>query len=401
MAMKKKKVILAFSGGLDTSFCVLWLKEQGFEVVTLNVDTGGFTKNDLTKIKIQANLLKVSKHLTKSAKHELYDQIATYIIKGNILRGGVYPLCAGPERTLIAKKLVESALVEKADYIAHGSTGAGNDQVRFDVAIKTLAPGLNIITPIRDLNITREKEVEYLEKMKIPVNSVSKSYSINKGLLGITIGGRETKNSWEEVPDEAYPGINPVSKTPNKSEEIIISFKNGLPCALNSKIMAGLGIMKTLDDIGRKHGVGKGIHLGTTILGIKGRIAFAAPAITILIKAHAELEKLVLSKAQLFWKSQLSEVYGNFLHEALYFDPVMRDIETMIDSSQTRVSGDVKVRLFKGSVFITGVRSPYSLLDQNVAVYGEENSLWDGRDAAGFSKIYGIQSILWARSKNL
>ena len=391
--MKKNKIILAFSGGLDTSFCVLWLKKQGFEVVTLTVDTGGFTKKDLAQIKNQAEILNVSKHITKSAKREFYEQIVTYVIKGNLLRGGVYPLCAGPERMIIAKKLTEVAVCEKAEYVAHGSTGAGNDQVRFDVAIKTLAPALKIITPIRDLNITRNQEIEYLRKLKIPVNSISKSYSINKGLLGVTIGGKETKNSWESPPDEVYPGIRPVEKTPDMPEEIILNFQKGLP-------LNGIKIMKKLEDLGGKHGVGKGIHLGTTILGIKGRIAFAAPAITILIKAHAELEKLVLSKAQLFWKNQLSEVYGNFLHEALYYDPVMRDIEAFINSSQHNVTGGVKVKLYKGNIVIVGVKSPYSLLDKKVAVYGEKNTLWNGRDAAGFTKIYGIQSILSAKSKH-
>ncbi len=391
--MKKKKVVLAFSGGLDTSFCVLWLKKQGFEVVTLTVDTGGFTKKDLAQIKNQADILNVSNHITKSAKGEFYDQIVTYVIKGNLLRGGVYPLCAGPERIIIAQKLVEVAASENAEYVAHGSTGAGNDQVRFDVAIKTLALNLKIIAPIRDLNITRNQEVEYLRKLNVPVNSISKSYSINKGLLGVTIGGKETKNSWESPPDEVYPGIRPFEKTPDMPEEIIINFQKGLP-------LNGIKIMKKLEDLGGKHGVGKGIHLGTTILGIKGRIAFAAPAITILIKAHTELEKLVLTKWQLFWKNQLSEVYGNFLHEALYYDPVMRDIEALINSSQDNVTGKVKVRLYKGNIVIVGVKSPYSLLNKKVAVYGEENTLWNGRDAAGFTKIYGIQSILTARLKH-
>ncbi len=392
--MTNKKVVLAFSGGLDTSFCVLWLKKQGFEVVTLTVDTGGFTKKDLAQIKNQAEILNVSKHITKSAKEEFYDQIVTYVIKGNLLRGGVYPLCAGPERTMIAQKLVQVAVDEKAEYVAHGSTGAGNDQVRFDVAIRTLAPNLKIITPIRQLNITRNQEIGYLKKHKISVNSTSKSYSINKGLLGTTIGGKETKNSWESLPDEIYPGINSIDKTPDRPDEIILKFQKGLP-------LNGIKIMKKLEDLGGKHGVGKGIHLGTTILGIKGRVAFAAPGVTILIKAHAELEKLVLSKAQLFWKNQLSEVYGNFLHEALYYDPVMRDIEAMIDSSQSNVTGEVKIKLFKGNIMVEGVKSPYSLLDSKVAVYGEENSLWNGRDAEGFSKIYGLQSILAAKLKRL
>jgi len=390
-----KKVILAFSGGLDTSFCALYLKESGYDVVTVTVDTGGFSKKDKAFIEKQAKLAGTLKHYFIDGRQELYDKVVSYIIKGNILRGGVYPLCAGPERIIIAQKLAEVATGEKAEYVAHGATGAGNDQVRFEVAIKTLAPNLKIITPIRDLEITRDKEIKYLKKMKITVSSVSKSYSINKGLLGTTIGGRETKGSWESPPDEVYPGINPIDKTPDLPLEIILSFKNGLPKAV--KHGTGIRIIEYLNTIGVKHGVGKGIHLGNTILGIKGRVAFAAPAITILIKAHQELEKLVLTKWQSYCKSQAGEIYGNFLHEALYFDPVMRDIEALIDSSQKFVTGEVKVKLFKGNIIIEGVRSPYSLMDQKIAVYGEENSLWTGNEAAGFAKIYGLQSVLAAK----
>lgn len=417
----KKKIILAFSGGLDTSFCVLWLKNQGFEVITMTVDTGGFSKAEIKQIENRASELKVFKHYFLDAQKEFYQKIVTFIILGNILRGGVYPLCAGPERIIIAQKLVEVAQKEQAGYVAHGSTGAGNDQVRFDVTVKTLAPDLNIIAPVRKFMIQRSDEVKFLKKQGITVPNHTRSYSINKGMLGTTIGGKETKNSWESVPDEVYSGIIPLDKTSNKPEEIIISFEKGLPKAVKTRSArwqaelseailpaqagtpptveeSGIEIMDYLAKIGGEHGVGKGIHLGTTILGIKGRVAFAAPAVTILIKAHKELEKLVLTKWQLFWKDHLADVYGNFLHEALYFDPVMRDIEALIDSSQKQVTGEARVKLFKGNVTITGVRSPYSLLDPKVAVYGENNSLWTGREAEGFCKIYGLQSILAARS---
>ncbi|NCO88474.1 argininosuccinate synthase [Candidatus Roizmanbacteria bacterium CG2_30_33_16] len=389
-----KKAVLAFSGGLDTSFCVLYLKEQGYDVVTMTVDTGGFTKEDQDYIAKQSKLVGALKHYFIDGKKQLYDQIVSYIIKGNVLRGGVYPLSAGPERLIIATNLVKIAKKEKAVAVIHGSTGAGNDQVRFDVAIKVLAPELKIIAPIRDLELTREKEIKILEKKGISIPTISKSYSINKGMLGITIGGKETKGSWESPPEEVYPDITPLVNTPDKSETFILSYKNGLPVGINGKFMDGLSILKYLTEIGGKHGIGKNIHLGNTILGIKGRVAFAAPAITVLIKAHKELEKLVLTKWQSFWKDTLSEVWGNFVHEGLYFDPVIKDIEAMLDSSQKCVTGEVKVKLFKGNIIIEGYKSAYSLMDTKIATYGEENLLWTGKEAVGFCKIYGLQSIL-------
>ena len=396
-----KKVILAFSGGLDTSFCVLHLQQQGYDVVTVTVDTGGFSKQDKSEIAKQAKLLKVTKHYFIDGKTNLYNALVSYLIKGNILRGGVYPLAVGPERIGIATELVELAKKEKAQFVSHGSTGAGNDQIRFDTTIKALAPHLVILAPIRDLGIKREEELTILKKHGIEVPQVAKSYSINKGMLGITIGGKETKGSWEAPPESVYEGVNPLSKTPDKAYPLIISFKNGLPTAINGKNMNGIKIMKILADIGGIHGIGKNIHLGNTILGLKGRVAFAAPAITILIKAHKELEKLVLTRWQSFWKDMMTEVYGGFLHEALYFDPIMKDIEAMIDSSQTRVTGEVKLKLFKGNIIIEGYKSPYSLMNLDVATYGEENILWDGNDAKSFAKIYGMQSMLAVSAKRI
>ncbi|MFA5770452.1 MAG: argininosuccinate synthase [Patescibacteria group bacterium] len=396
---KNKKVILAFSGGLDTSFCAFYLIKKGYEVITMTVDTGGFTKKDQEYIAKQSELVGASKHYFIDGKKELYEKIVSYIIKGNILRGGVYPLSAGPERLIIAAKLVEIAKKESAIAVAHGSTGAGNDQVRFDVTIKVLAPDLKIIALIRSLSIARNEEMDILKKYGIPFNETKKDYSINQGMLGITIGGKETKGSWDSPPDDVYP-ISSIEKAPNKGEEIVINFESGLPTQINNKPMAGIEIMKYLNELGAKHGIGKGIHLGNTILGIKGRVAFVAPAPLILIKAHKELEKLVLTKWQLFWKDILTEAYGNFLHEALYFDPVVKDIEALIDSSQKKVTGQVKVKLIKGNIIIVGYKSPYSLMDQKIATYGEENSFWTGQEAAGFSKIYGLQSILAQKANN-
>ncbi|MBI5620762.1 argininosuccinate synthase [Candidatus Gottesmanbacteria bacterium] len=396
-----KKIVLAFSGGLDTSFCVPYLKEKGYEVYAATVDTGGFTQKDILHIKNRAAELNVKKHFFVDGKPSLYDKIVSYIIKGNILRGGVYPLCAGPERIIQAMEVIKIAKKIGASAVAHGSTGAGNDQVRFDVAIQTLAPDLDIVTPIRELGVTRIEEISYLEKHGIDVDKTSKDYSINKGMLGTTIGGKETKNSWELPPDGVYPTVVTIDSAPKNGEEIIISFQKGLPTAVNGKLMSGIETMKHLNTLGAKHGVGKGVHLGNTILGIKGRVVFEAPAALILIKAHKELEKLVHTKWQSYWKDMVSENYGNFIHEGLYFDPVVKDMEVMINSSQTVVTGKIKVKLHKGNIIVIGVKSPYSLMDKKVATYGEQNLLWTGTEAAGFSKIYGLQGVLAGKAKKL
>lgn len=408
--MKNKKVILAFSGGLDTSFCVLWLKKQGYQVITATVDTGGFSREKLQKISKQAHKLGVIKHYSIDAKDEFYGTIVSFIIRGNLLRGGLYPLCVGPERIIQAAKVAELALREKADAIAHGSTGAGNDQVRFDAAIRVLASTIEIIVPIRQLGITREAEMKYLISAGFSVAKNSNSYSINQGLLGTTIGGRETKTSGEAPPDNVYP-ITPLEKTPDKAAEIILGFYKGLPVCLGKKEIfpvkyskdstkKGLAILQKLNILGAKHGIGRGIHLGTTILGIKGRIAFAAPGISILMKAHQELEKLVLTQNQLVWKEMLCSKYAGMLHEAMYFDPLARDIETFIESTQNPVTGWVKVKLFKGNIMTMGSDSPHSLMNPEVALYGEENKLWTGEEAAGFSKIYGLEAMLAAKAKH-
>lgn len=381
-------MILAFSGGLDTCFCAAWLKAQGFDVITVTVDTGGFKKGELQDINTKSKELGASKHILVNAKTYFYNKIISYSIKGNLLKGGSYPLCVGPERVIQAMKIVEIAQIEKARFIAHGSTGAGNDQIRFDLAIRAIAPGIKILVPVRDLGVSRDYELDFLKKVDIKFDT-SKNYSINIGLLGTTIGGKETKNSWDSPPDGVY-SVKSILKTPGRSENIKIKFRHGLP-------IFGLSLMTKLNILGTEHGVGRGIHLGTTILGIKGRVAYAAPGIAILIKAHEELEKLVMTARQLFWKGILGQVYANLLHEGMYFDPVMRDIERFIDSSQERVTGEVSVELIKGNIFIKGSKSPFSLMDQTVATYGEENNLWDGRDAEGFAKIYGMESCLWSK----
>ncbi|MBI3026783.1 argininosuccinate synthase [Candidatus Woesearchaeota archaeon] len=393
--MEIKKIVLAFSGGLDTSFCTQYLKEEyKSKVITVTVDTGGFSKEELSKISAASKKLGAEKHYEINSKKEFFDNFITYIIKGNMLRGGNYPLSVSAERVVQAQKIAEIAVKEKADAIAHGSTGAGNDQARFDIAFRVLSPNLKIIAPVRELSITREKEAEYLEKKGFPIGAKKKGYSINQGMWGTTIGGKETHDAWQEPPEGIFTKTQSVEKAPASPEYTTIDFAKGIPVKLNGKKLSGVSLIKELDGIASKHGIGRGIHIGDTILGIKGRIAFEAGAPLILIRAHKEIEKLVLTKWQAFWKNQLSEFYGNLLHEGMYFEPVMRDIEKMIDSSQERVTGTAKIKLHKGSFMVVGCKSKFSMMNLEVATYGESNLFYDGRDAEGFSKIYGLQSIL-------
>jgi argininosuccinate synthase len=392
--MDRPVAILAFSGGLDTSFCVPWLEERGYDVVTVTVDTGGFDCEELAQIGARSKELGAVAHHAIDGRQDLWDLVVSYIIKGNVLRGGVYPLCAGPERLVQAMRVAEVARSYGAAAVAHGSTGAGNDQVRFDLAIRVLLPEVEIVTPIRELGAQRATEVEFLSSRGYAVPEKTGRYSINKGLLGTTIGGGETLDSWESPPDATYLDTVSPLDAPDAPHILTLTFEQGLPVALDGATLPPLDLMAALARAGAEHGVGRGIHLGNTIIGLKGRIAFEAPAALIAITAHKELEKLVLTKQQQFWKDHLADVYGNMLHEALYFDPVMRDIEAMIDSSQRTVTGDVRVKLFKGHIQVEGCRSPHSLLDRKVGTYGEANRAWTGAEAAAFCKLYGLQSQL-------
>jgi argininosuccinate synthase len=389
-----KNIVLAFSGGLDTSYCIPHLTNQGYNVIAATVNTGGFNADEEEKLRSHALDLGADAYHFIDAREELYDDFVSYIIKANVLRGGVYPLSAGPERYVLARKVVELADEVNADAIAHGSTGAGNDQVRFDVSVQYLDSSLDVIAPIREQELSREEEISYLREQGHEVDDVSEDYSINRGFLGTTIGGKETTGSWESIPEEVWPTVNSVDEAPDEPEELVLSFEDGLPVQLNGESLSGLELLDALEEVGARHGYGRGYHVGDTILGVKGRIAFEAPAPLIMINAHSELEKIVLTKKQLRMKQKLSQDYGDNLHEGQYFDPVMRDLEAFIDSTQQRVEGDVRIRLHKGSLSVGGVRSPRSLMDQDVAVYGEENFLWNGRDAEGFCRIYGIQSTL-------
>lgn len=392
-----EKLVLAFSGGLDTSFLAVWLREKtGAEIVTVCVDTGGFAPGELEKVAARALELGVHDHRTIDARHAVYDRFVAYLVKGNCLRGGVYPMCVGAERVVQAEEVVRVATAIGAKGVAHGSTGAGNDQVRFDVAIRALAPELEIHAPVRDLNWSREQETAYLAERGVKVTPKTTAYSINVGLFGTTIGGKETHDTWAVPPEEVYTMTDSPEAATAAAEEIILSFEHGMPTALDGTRMDGVTLLAKLNERARPHGVGRGIHVGDTILGLKGRLAFEAPGPLIVIKAHRDLEKLVQTKWQAYWRDSVGSFYGSMLHEGLYYDPVMRDLEAFLDSVNERVTGDVRVRLHKGSFDVVGTRSPESLFDRKVATYGEGARAWTGADAAGFSKIYGIPSMLAA-----
>ncbi len=395
---RKKKVALAFSGGLDTTYCAVWLCEHGYDVHTVTVQTGGFDAAELAAIEERARSLGVADHQAIDARAELFDDYLRYLIFANALRGEVYPLCVSAERVVQAKRTALYAASIGAEALAHGSTGAGNDQVRFDVAYRVFAPGTKIVTPIRDQALSREQEVAYLADHGVEVPAKTETYSVNRGLWGATIGGGETHHSDGVLPEAAYEMTASPDQRPTDPEVVAIEFEQGVPAGLDGQPLDPVVLIETLNRVAGRHGVGRGMHVGDTILGIKGRVAFEAPAAVTLIAAHRELEKLVLSRQQSFWKRTLGEVYGAALHEARFFDPLMGDIEAFLTSSQRRVSGRVKVELFAGHATVLGATSPHSLMKRDVAIYGEESSLWNGAEAAAFAKIYGLQD--WLREND-
>ena len=386
------RVLLAFSGGLDTSYLLRRLVKEGHEVVAVTVDTGGLDDDERARLTTKARDLGATHYRLVDARQRVYTQHIAWLVKANVRRGGVYPLCVGAERVVQAQVVAELAREWKADAGCHGSTGAGNDQIRFDVAIRTLLPGAEILTPIRDERISRETSAAFLGSEGFPVSAERRDYSINQGLWGVTIGGRETHDAWQYLPEAAWPTTATPSSAPASGEDVVLHFERG-------EVEGGLDTVERLNVLGAAHGVGRGMHLGDTIIGIKGRIAFEAPAAAILIDAHRELEKLVLTRLQLVQKEHLGALYGAYLHEGLYFDPVMRDLEAFLESTQTTVTGDVRVHLEQGRVEVHGVRSPHSLMDARVGRYGEENTLWSNADARGFCAVYGLQGVLAARAR--
>jgi argininosuccinate synthase len=387
--------VLAYSGGLDTSYCIPYLREKkGFDVITVTVDTGGFLPGELASIEARARSLGVLAHTTVDAKARVFDRYASYLIKGNVLRGSVYPLSVAAERVAQAEAVADMALREGAAAVAHGSTGAGNDQVRFDIAFSVLLPGIPVITPIRDEKLTRDEEYAFLESRGVRIDRKVREYSINSGLWGATIGGGVTHDSSREIPQEVYEQAvgTEVSST---TERVTIGYEKGVPVALGGRHIHGVEIVRELGAACRRHRVGLGIHIGDTVLGIKGRVAFEAGAALVLIQAHRELEKITTTSWQRFWKDHVADFYGKMMHEGHAFDPVLRDIEALIDSSQERVTGEAIVRLDAGAFSVVGVSSPFTMARSASGVYGEMPKLWTGADVRGFSTISAIPSRLY------
>jgi argininosuccinate synthase len=387
------KVVLGFSGGLDTSFCVKYLTEdKGYEVHSIIVNTGGFSKDELEKIAQHAKMLGVASHTTIDAVESYYDSIIKYLIYGNVLKNNTYPLSVSAERLSQALHIAEHAKKLNAAAVAHGSTGAGNDQVRFDMIFHIMIPGVEIITPIRDLRLSREDEIQYLKKKGVQMNFEKSMYSINKGLWGTSVGGKETLASKGMLPEEAWP--TPVTKT--GSEEVKLHFDKGALTSVNNKKFSHPAkAIQFLHTLVAPYGIGRDIHVGDTIIGIKGRVGFEAGAPMVILKAHHALEKHVLTKWQLNWKDQLAQFYGNWLHEGQILDPVMRDIESFFENSQQQVSGDVFVQLFPYRFQVTGIESEFDLMSSKFGKYGEMNSGWTGEDVRGFSKIFGNQVAIF------
>ena len=395
MTAANDKVVLAFSGGLDTSFCIPYLREKrGLDVITVTVDTGGFRQEDLQTIEQRARALGVLEHHTVDARQEAFDDFVSYLIKGNILRGQVYPLSVAAERVIQARVVADVVRQSGAVAVAHGSTGAGNDQVRFDIAFQVLLPGVEVIAPIRDESLSRDQEYEFLKERGVDIDPSVREYSINTGLWGSTIGGGVTHDPWQEMPESVYEQAVGVSKEAG-SETAVLGFERGVPVSLDGSPRSGVDIVARLGDVCRRHRVGLAVHIGDTVLGIKGRIAFEAGAAVVLVHAHRELEKITTTAWQRFWKDHLSEFYGKLLHEGHAFEPVLRDIEALIDSSQERVTGEARVRMDTGRFSVVGVRSPHSMAGGEAGVYGEMPKLWSGADVSGFSRIASIPSRLY------
>lgn len=388
-----KKVVLGFSGGLDTTFCVKYFTdEKGYEVHSVIVNTGGFSKDELEKIEAHAYKLGVKSHKTVDAVKGYYDRIIKFLVFGNVLKNNTYPLSVSAERLVQALHIAEHAKALNADAVAHGSTGAGNDQVRFDMVFNIMIPGMEIITPIRDMKLSREAEINYLKEKGVEMNFEKAAYSINKGLWGTSVGGKETLNSKGMLPESAWP--TQVSAT--KPKEVVLNFEKGeLTGVDDRKFTHPSEAIQYLQTIAGAFGVGRDIHVGDTIIGIKGRVGFEAAAPMVILKAHHALEKHVLTKWQLNWKDQLALFYGNWLHEGQILDPVMRDIEAMFTSTQVNVTGKVFVELAPYRFQIIGIESKHDLMSDKFGKYGEMNTGFTGEDVRGFSKIFGNQVGIW------
>ena len=405
--MTQRKIVLAFSGGLDTSYALVSLREQGFEVVTANINTGGIRPGEEDTVRARAEKLGATRHFVLDARAELYQRVISYAIKANYLRNGGYPSCVGAERLVQAEKVVEVALSVGADAVAHGSTGAGADHVRYDAVIRALAPHMDIVTPIRDERLTREAERDFLRARGFEASDKVTTYSINEGLIGTTIGGGATYGSWEYLPEDAWPRTKSVADAPDEAVEVVIGFDRGevvSSTTVDGEPIPGTGpdapnyaVLQALNDLGAEHGIGRGVHMGATMMGNLARVGFEAPGMLILIAAHRELERLVLSNRQQATKAALGTTYGDLLHEAVYYDPLLDDVRAFIDSSQRHVTGEVRVRLHKATTTVLGSRSPHSLLDaaaRQGVIYGYSSSMWTGDEARAFAHMYAIPGVI-------
>ncbi|RZP11319.1 MAG: argininosuccinate synthase [Flavobacteriales bacterium] len=391
--MKNNKVVLAYSGGLDTSFCLKKLIDEGFDVHPILINTGGFTKSDLKLIKYNSKVIGSNNFQCIDAEKDFYQKIIRFLVYGNILKNSTYPLSVSSERIIQAIEIIKYAKKIKASSIAHGSTGAGNDQVRFDLIFQILSSDIKVITPIRDNKISREEEISFLKKNGIELNWDEKKYSINKGLWGTSIGGKETLGSRHNIPENAYP--SKVNK--KKEENITLTFKKGEIVAVNNIKASPIENIKKIEKIASKFGVGRDTHVGDTIIGIKGRVGFEAAAPILIIKAHHLLEKHTLTKWQLIYKEQLCINYGLLLHEGQYLDPVMRDMEEFLISSQKNVSGDVFIKLNPYRYELIGIKSKFDLMDSKFGNYGEMNKKWSADDVKGFIKILSNQNKIYQK----
>ena len=393
-----EKVVVGFSGGLDTTYCVKYLTlEKGLEVHSVIVNTGGFSEQELKKVAAHAYALGVKTHTTVDAVQGYYDSIIKYLIYGNVLKNNTYPLSVSAERLSQAIHIAEHVKKLGASAVAHGSTGAGNDQVRFDMVFHIMIPGVEIITPIRDLKLSREQEIEYLQSKGVHMNAEKAMYSINKGLWGTSVGGKETLSSKGMLPEEAWP--TQVSK--HEPQEVVLGFEKGeLKSINNQNFEHPSAAIQFLQTIAGAYGIGRDIHVGDTIIGIKGRVGFEAAAPMVILKSHHALEKHVLTKWQLNWKDQLAQFYGNWLHEGQIMDPVMRDIEAFLENAQENVTGTVFVQLHPYRFTVIGIESAFDLMSSKFGKYGEMNSGWSGEDVRGFSKIFGNQTSIYHSIKN-
>ena len=399
MSKDQSPIILAFSGGLDTSFCVPWLKETyGREVITACVDTGGIDADAAVALERRAYALGAVEHLLIDAKQEFFDTVIRYLIAGNVLRGQAYPLCVGAERGLQAERLAKLAKARGATTVAHGFTAAGNDQVRFEVALRTLNPGLEVLAPVRDNSWVRAEQLAYLEKHGMPLPPQGSAYSINRGLWGITIGGRETLTSEGSIPESAWVLSANAFAKPLPPSQHTLQFEQGVPVRLDGESLAPVALIESLERLAGSYGIGRGIHLGDTVLGTKGRVAFEAPAAITLITAHRELEKLVLSALQARIKDSVAATYGDLVHEGKQLDLACADVEALLESSQRRVTGTVNFTLRPGQLFIDGVTSKHSLLAATRGVYGESAGEWTPADAVGYARILSLPGSLQTRA---